>query len=67
MTENMTLNHNQAAEYLGVAAQTLYNWRHETRGPDYVKMGRKIVYRLSDLDHFIESQKISLRKELGVL
>jgi len=60
MRENATLSHNQAAEYLGVAAQTLYNWRHERRGPNYVKMGRKIVYRQGDLDRFMESRKIVL-------
>jgi len=60
MTENMTLDHNQAAKYLGVAAQTLYNWRHERRGPDYVKMGRKIIYRQSDLDRYMQSKTIVL-------
>jgi hypothetical protein len=32
------------AELLGVAVQTLRNWRCQRRGPAYCKLGRKIVY-----------------------
>jgi excisionase family DNA binding protein len=59
-TENKTYSHKEAAEYLCVAVQTLYNWRHERRGPSYVKMGRKIVYRQNDLDRYMESNTIDL-------
>jgi predicted DNA-binding transcriptional regulator AlpA len=54
-------DHKGAADYLGIAIQTLYNWRNQRRGPDYVLMGRKIMYLRSDLDKFIESNKIKLK------
>ena len=57
--------HKEAAKYLGIAAQSLYNWRSQRRGPDYVLMGSKIMYLKSDLDKFIESKKIKLSKEGG--
>ena len=52
--------HKEAAAYLGIATQSLYNWRSQRRGPDYVLMGSKILYLKSDLDKFIESNKIKL-------
>jgi excisionase family DNA binding protein len=60
MAEKTTLNHKEAAQYLCVAEQTLYNWRHQRRGPNYLKMGRKIVYRQTDLDRYMESRTIVL-------
>lgn len=44
----------QAAEYLHVREQTLNNWRQIGRGPRFVRMGRLIRYRLSELDKFVE-------------
>ena len=60
MNEKERFNHKDAANYLGIANQTLYNWRTQRRGPDYVLIGRKIMYLKSDLDEFIESNKIKL-------
>lgn len=60
MNEQSRFSHKDAAEYLGIATQTLYNWRNKRRGPDYVLMGRKVIYLKTDLDHFIESKRINL-------
>lgn len=43
----------EAAEYLRTPRATLQWWRHLKRGPIYVKIGRRIFYRKSDLDAFI--------------
>lgn len=43
----------EAAEYLRTPRATLQWWRHIKRGPNYVKIGRRIFYRKSDLDDFI--------------
>lgn len=53
-------NTKEAAQYLGIANQTLYNWRNQRKGPDYVLMGTKVIYLQPDLDSFIESKKIKL-------
>jgi hypothetical protein len=43
----------QAAEYLGLSPGTLEVWRCHGRGPRYIKLGRRVVYTLDDLDMFI--------------
>ena len=44
-----------AAAYLNVRKSTLEAWAHRGGGPSFVKMGRTVRYRRSDLDAFIES------------
>ena len=47
----------QAAAYLGVKVQTLGVWRCTRRHPiPFVKVGRKVCYRKSDLDRYIQSR-----------
>ena len=51
------LSGSDAALYLGLATQTLANWRNLGRGPKYMRQGRlhgRIYYRISDLDAWIE-------------
>ena len=36
----------------------LAQWRHRNTGPAYYKLGRKIVYRGSDLNAWAEAQRI---------
>jgi hypothetical protein len=43
-----------AAEYLGVAPQTMARWRVEGRGPRFTKCGAAVVYQLRELEQFIE-------------
>ena len=50
MTETLTTE--QLAERWGVSPQTLENWRSAKRGPDYVKMGGVIVYRIEDVRRY---------------
>lgn len=40
--------------YLGVSHQTLARWAHEGQGPEYIKMGGKlVVYRVGDLRNWL--------------
>ena len=51
------LNTTQAARYVGcVSSHSLRRWRSEGRGPSYLRVGRNIFYRVSDLDTWVESQ-----------
>lgn len=53
------LTPNQVAEILGVDVETLNVWRTTKRYKlHYVKAGRLVRYRLSDLNQFIESRTI---------
>ena len=46
----------EAAEYLRLKQQTLHNWRCLGSGPDFVKLGRCVRYRRSDLDQYLDRQ-----------
>jgi len=45
-----------AAEMLGLSRGTLANWRAEGRGPRYIKLGRDVLYRVSDLEAWLDAQ-----------
>lgn len=57
----------QAAEYLATPKATLYTWR--TRrvgyGPRAVKVGKRLCYRRSDLDKWIEAHLEDLTNDAG--
>lgn len=46
----------EAATYLGLATQTLYNWRRLGKGPKRIGSGKAARYRVSDLDAWQEAQ-----------
>jgi excisionase family DNA binding protein len=45
----------QAAELLCMSEMTLRKWRWEGKGPQFVKMGRKVLYQESDLRDYVRS------------
>ena len=54
-----------AAHYMdGFAHQTLVNWRHQKKGPRYIRIGRSIRYRMSDLDKFMNSKLVNHVSEM---
>jgi len=55
---NQVINEIEASEKLHVATQTLRNWRHQRKGPPYIKMGGNVRYLEDDLMRYIESKKI---------
>ena len=54
-TPDGRLTRSHAANYLGVASQTLANWHSLGRGPKSIKLGGKVFYRLADLQTFIDA------------
>lgn len=44
-----------AAAVLGVSVALLRKWRRTGGGPPYLKIGKLIRYRLSDLRYFMDS------------
>jgi hypothetical protein len=56
------IDENQAAKILGRAVQTLRNDRHLRKGVPYIKLGRSVRYRLSDLLSYIEKHRIDPEK-----
>lgn len=49
---------NEAADYLGLSVSALNKWRVTGKGPKFVKMGRVVAYRISDLHEWLEKQAI---------
>lgn len=45
-----------AASYCGVSARSFDTWRCRGVGPVFVKVGRCVRYRVSDLDAYIEAR-----------
>lgn len=39
-----------------VTVPTLRNWRFLGRGPDYLKIGKRVLYRADDVDRWITSR-----------
>lgn len=54
----------QAALRLGLAVSTLNKWRCHGGGPHYIKMGRAVRYRQSDLDGFVAKRIAASTAEL---
>jgi excisionase family DNA binding protein len=53
-TQDIPLTTPQASEILGVKPTTLEIWRHQGKGPAYLKIGRAVRYRIADLHDFLD-------------
>ena len=45
-----------AATLLGVKKNTLEVWRYKGTGPRFVKCGSRVVYRLRDINDYLDSR-----------
>lgn len=65
-------NHNyvrtrEAARYLSLSNRTLEKLRVTGTGPEYFKMGRAVVYAISDLDAWIAKNRRASTSDRGAL
>lgn len=44
----------QAGAYIGVSPRTLDRWRTEGRGPKFSRVNGRVVYRMKDLETFVD-------------
>jgi predicted DNA-binding transcriptional regulator AlpA len=51
------LTETEAAARLGLKVATLRGWRHQGRGPAYVRLGRAIRYLAIDIEEFLNSNR----------
>ena len=49
----------ELAEQLKVKPRTLLDWRSTGRGPKFIRVGRAVRYRESDIDDWLRSQESS--------
>ena len=52
------LNEHQAADITGLSVKTMRRMRHEMRGPQYVKLGRRVVYSEVDLGSWLAANRV---------
>ena len=52
------LNEHQAADVTGLSVKTLRRMRHEMRGPQYLKLGRRVVYSETDLGNWLNDNRV---------
>jgi predicted DNA-binding transcriptional regulator AlpA len=50
------LNTQGAAKHLGLSENTLNSWRSRQIGPRALRLGRRVVYRVSDLELWLSSR-----------
>jgi predicted DNA-binding transcriptional regulator AlpA len=50
-----------AAEWMGTTQATMRRWRHEGRGPRYVKLGSNVRYKIAWLEEFLDQQTVETR------
>ncbi len=46
-----------AAEYTGSTSATLIKYRWLGKGPRFIKLGRKVLYDIDELDRWIEASR----------
>jgi excisionase family DNA binding protein len=64
MESSTLLTRQQAAEYLGVRAQTLAAWASSKRyGLPMIRVGRSIRYRRADLDRWLDARTVGSSAE----
>jgi excisionase family DNA binding protein len=47
----------EAAEFLRTGVRTIERWRSTGGGPAYLKVGRKVAYRVEDLEAWLARQR----------
>ena len=56
------MTESEAASRLGLKVATLRAWRHQGRGPAYVRLGRAVRYLSVDIDEFLNSNRHNPRQ-----
>ena len=56
MPQKHCLNQKELARRWGLSHRTLERWRYAGEGPAYLKLGGRVLYRLSDVEAFETSQ-----------
>jgi predicted DNA-binding transcriptional regulator AlpA len=51
------LTEGEAAARLGLKVATLRAWRHQRRGPAFVRLGRAVRYLAVDIDEFLAANR----------
>ncbi len=58
------LDDKAAAKSLGMAVQTLRNWRCQRKGPPYIRLGRSIRYQVKDIEAYKQKKRVDPENSL---
>jgi len=58
-TPTELLNERDAADLLGLRPPTLRAWRFQRRGPAFVRLGRAVRYRRTDLLAYLDNATVT--------
>ena len=53
----------EVADRFRVKVQTVVNWRYQQQGPDFLKLGRRVLYPITEIERF-ETTLASLKSLL---
>ena len=56
------LSSKQVSEAIGVPVGTLRYWRHCNQGPASFSLGRKVVYRRTEVERWSTDQELATRR-----
>jgi predicted DNA-binding transcriptional regulator AlpA len=59
------LDAQKAADWTGLSTSTLAKLRLTGHGPAYAKLGRRVVYRIDDLEAWIDTHRHKSTSEYG--
>ena len=48
------LNETSTAQVIGISVHTLRSWRKQKRGPAWIKVGTRVLYRRAAIEAFLE-------------
>lgn len=60
---SVLLDNDGAAEFIGASPKTLPRWRWAGTGPAYLKVGRSIRYRRSDLEAWLAGRFVATKDQ----
>jgi len=55
----LVVREREAGRLLGVSVAALRRWRHERRGPPFVRIERCVGYRVADLEAFVAMNTVA--------
>lgn len=60
------VNEHELSGLIKISTSTLRKWRWEGKGPKFIKMGRRVVYRMSDVEEFIDDCTTRSTSAMGI-
>jgi len=57
----------EVSELLSISSLTLRKWRWEGKGPQFIKAGRKVLYRQEDIENWVNNCARSSTSDTGVV